>query len=250
MDFFNLSAAEEPRHTAPELPNIPEYPMEERMRQEREVTGLYLSGHPMDGLRAVAKRHGAVFLSTIKEDFSETEGGTDFIDGQSVVIAGIISSCKTKTTRNQNLMAYAVLEDETSSIEVLCFSRTLERYRSILEEGSIVLMRGTISVRDDKPPQIKCEEVYPLRREQECAAVQSHPGAQVLEGKILWIRLEREDHPALPHINRLIAMFPGTTPARIVFSDSGKRLGTTCLLAKSLVDELVEGLGSENVVIR
>jgi len=79
---------------------------------------------------------------------------------------------------------------------------------------------------------------------------QSRPGVQILDGQTLWIRLDREDHPALPHINRLIAMFPGTTPARIFFADTGKRLGTTCLLAKSLVDELIDGLGKENIVIR
>ena len=79
---------------------------------------------------------------------------------------------------------------------------------------------------------------------------QSRPGVQILEGQTLWIRLDRQDHPALPHINRLIAMFPGSTPARIFFADTGKRMGTTCLLAKSLVDELIDGLGKENVVIR
>ena len=139
---------------------------------------------------------------------------------------------------------------------MLCFSRALERHRNILREGSAVLVQGKISVRDDKPPQIMCDAVYPLNGAAEQAKEnvesrpQSRPGVQVLEGKTLWIRLESQNHPALPHINRLIAMFPGTTPARIFFADTGKRLGTTCLLTKSLVDELVEGLGKENVVIQ
>jgi len=67
---------------------------------------------------------------------------------------------------------------------------------------------------------------------------------------VLWIRIPSADHPAMAHINRVISMFPGQTPARLVFADSGKRMGTTCLLGKSLVDELVESLGKENVIIQ
>ena len=71
-----------------------------------------------------------------------------------------------------------------------------------------------------------------------------------MDGKVLWLRLPSAGAPALGHINRVIAMFPGNTPARIVFTDTGKRMGTTCLLGKSLVDELMEVLGRENVVVQ
>ena len=72
----------------------------------------------------------------------------------------------------------------------------------------------------------------------------------MLEGKTLWLRLPSADAPVLGHINRVIAMFPGDTPARIFFIDTGKRMGTRCLLGKSLVEELTEALGRENVVIQ
>ena len=258
MDFFSMASATPTAKRSVELvlPDIPEFSVEDRMRQEREVTGLYLSGHPMDGFRAEAKKRGAVYVNAINEDFAQEGGATVFADGQNVVIAGIITAFKTKPTRNQSLMAYATVEDETSAIEMLCFSRALEQHRSILKEGSAVLVKGKISVRDDKPPQIMCDAVYPLREgggemtEGTAPRPQSRTGVQILEGQTLWIRLDRQDHPALPHINRLIAMFPGSTPARIFFADTGKRMGTTCLLAKSLVDELIDGLGKENVVIR
>ena len=70
------------------------------------------------------------------------------------------------------------------------------------------------------------------------------------EARVLWLRLPSAAHPALDHINRVIAMFPGDTPARLVFSDTGKRMGTTCLLGTDLVEELSRGLGAENVVIQ
>ena len=258
LDFFSMTAAPvQQRSVELVLPDIPEFAMDERMRQEREVTGLYLSGHPMDAYRATAKARGAVYISAINEDFAQEGGAVNFADGQNVLIGGMVTAFKTKPTRNQTMMAYATVEDETSSIEMLCFARVLERHRQLLSEGSAVLVQGKISVRDDKPPQIMCDAVYPLNGQemaampsQEVRREQVRPGVQVLDGKVLWIRLPNENHPALGHINRLIAMFPGNTPARIFFTDSGKRMGTTCLLAKSLVDELIEGLGKENVVIQ
>ncbi len=258
LDFFSMNAAPvQQRSVELVLPDIPEYSMDERMRQEREVTGLYLSGHPMDGYRALAKARGAVYINAINEDFAQEGGAVRFADGQNILVGGMITAFKTKTTKNQTMMAYATVEDETASIEMLCFARVLERHRTLLSEGAAVLVQGRISVRDDKPPQIMCDAVFPLAGQEQAALPVQEPqqrqtrtGVQVLDGKMLWIRLEREDDPALQHINRLIAMFPGQTPARIFFKDTGKRLGTTCLLAKSLVDELIDGLGKENVVIQ
>lgn len=136
------------------------------------------------------------------------------------------------------------------SIELLCFAKTLEKYGRLLKEGSAVLIRGKLSVRDEKPPQILCDGVLSLTGQGgslEPAGQSARPAVQVLDGKVLWIRLPSIGHPAFGHINRVINMFPGQTPVKLVFTDTGKRMGTTCLLGKSLVDELVAVLGQENV---
>ena len=260
LDFFGMSSgATQRRSVEMILPDIPEYAPEELMRQEKEVTGLYLSGHPMAGYRDVARRAGAVHIAAINEDFAQEGGPTSFRDEQRITVAGIVTAYRTKATRSGSLMAYATVEDDTASIELLCFSRTLEKYGRLLGEGSAVLIQGKLSVRDEKPPQILCDEVRSLTGHQsgggpgpEPAAPerQGRPGVQVLEGKVLWLRVPSKSHPALAHINRVISMFPGQTPARLVFTDTGKRMGTTCLLGKSLVEELVEALGKENVVIQ
>ena len=260
LDFFGMSSgATQRRSVEMILPDIPEYAPEELMRQEKEVTGLYLSGHPMAAYRDVARRAGAVHIAAINEDFAQEGGPTSFRDEQRITVAGIVTAYRTKATRSGSLMAYATVEDDTASIELLCFSRTLEKYGRLLGEGSAVLIQGKLSVRDEKPPQIICDEVRSLTGHQsgggpgpEPAAPerQGRPGVQVLEGKVLWLRVPSKSHPALAHINRVISMFPGQTPARLVFTDTGKRMGTTCLLGKSLVEELVEALGKENVVIQ
>ena len=260
LDFFGMSSgATQRRSVEMILPDIPEYAPEELMRQEKEVTGLYLSGHPMAGYRDVARRAGAVHIAAINEDFAQEGGPTSFRDEQRITVAGIVTAYRTKATRSGSLMAYATVEDDTASIELLCFSRTLEKYGRLLGEGSAVLIQGKLSVRDEKPPQILCDEVRSLTGHQSGGGPgpepsaperQGRPGVQVLEGKVLWLRVPSKSHPALAHINRVISMFPGQTPARLVFTDTGKRMGTTCLLGKSLVEELVEALGKENVVIQ
>ena len=260
LDFFGMSSgAPQRRSVEMILPDIPEYAPEELMRQEKEVTGLYLSGHPMAAYRDVARRAGAVHIAAINEDFAQEGGPTSFRDEQRITVAGIVTAYRTKATRSGSLMAYATVEDDTASIELLCFSRTLEKYGRLLGEGSAVLIQGKLSVRDEKPPQILCDEVRSLTGHQSGGGPgpepstperQGRPGVQVLEGKVLWLRVPSKSHPALAHINRVISMFPGQTPARLVFTDTGKRMGTTCLLGKSLVEELVEALGKENVVIQ
>lgn len=253
LDFFGFSASvENRRDTAVHLPDIPEFALDEKMRQEREVTGLYLSGHPMNAYRDAARKAGAVHIGSVNEDFAQEGGPTVYQDEQTIIAAGIVTAYRTRTTRNGALMAYATIEDDTGSIEMLCFARVLERFGRLLSPDSVVLVRGRLSVRDDKPPQIMCDEVYAMRGGM--AGVPEKPkltaGVQVLDGKALWLRLPSANAPELGHINRVIAMFPGTTPARIFFTDTGKRLGTQCLLGKSLVDELTEVLGKDNVVVQ
>ena len=258
LDFFGMSTGESRKTTVEiTLPKIPEYALDERMRQEREVTGLYLSGHPMNAYREAAQRAGAVHIGSINEDFAQEGGPTVYQDEQRITVAGIVTAYKTKSTRAGNLMAYATVEDDTSSIELLCFAKVLERCGRFLKEGSAVVVQGKLSVRDEKPPQILCDNVVPLGGEGAAAPLQDSPpqpqaraGIQVLEGNTLWIRLSNAQDPLFRHVNRVINMFPGQTPARLVFADTGKRLGTNCLLTKSLVDELIEVLGQENVVIR
>ncbi len=256
IDLFGMAASESQPHLVHvTLPDVPEFAPEERMRQEKEITGLYLSGHPMHAYRELAQRAGAVRIASIGEDFAQEGGPTVYRDEQQIAVAGVVTAYRTRTTRNNSLMAYATVEDETGSIELLCFARTMEKCGRLLAVGSAVLVRGKLSVRDEKPPQILCDAVYALRKGDGVPTEQNvrtarQAGVEMLPGKTLWLRLPSVDDPALQHINRVIRMFPGYTPAKLVFTDTGRRMGATCLLAKSLVEELTEVLGQENVVVR
>ena len=243
---MSASASSAPQVT---LPDIPEYTAVERMYMEKETTGLYLSGHPMDDYRKAAERVGAVSIGGVNEDFAREDGPQRYQDGQRVTLAGVVTSSKTKTTRNNSLMAYVTLEDDTGSMELLCFSRTLESCGSYLQENQAVVVRGKLSVRDEKAPQLMCDSAWPLtgdltnlpERKQE---------SQGAEGKVLYLRLDSVQSKEFRHLQLVLQMFPGNTPVKIRIVDTGKLLGTTCLLHDSLLREVRERLGEENVVVK
>ena len=218
---------------------LPEFSRRELMAMEKETTGLYLTGHPMDEYREAVKACHAVSIGSILADFAREDGPQTFRDEQRVVLAGVIASAKTKTTKNNTLMAYVTLEDDTASMELLVFSRTLNECAPYLKEGMPVSVRGKLSVRDEKSPQLLCDGLTPL----------SEPAENNGQGKKLYIRVPSAG-PLLEKIKLIFSMFPGEEQAVIVLADSRKRLGTRCLIHDALVEDLRERLGQENVVIK
>ena len=247
LDLFGIAAGEDAPPAETPLPDIPEFTAAERMFMEKETTGLYLSGHPMADYRAMARQAGAVPIHTILEDFSAEDGPVRFADGQSITIAGIVTASRTRTTRNNALMAYVTVEDEAASIELLCFSRTIERCGSYMQVNSPVLVQGKLSVRDEKPPQIMCDGVYPLKEGLPPRRENRRPAQ---ENATIYLRVPGMDSPAFQHIKLVMTMFEGDTPLKIRLADSGKLLGAKCLNHPAFVQECREWLGPENVVVK
>ncbi len=219
---------------------LPEFTRRELMAMEKDTTGLYLSGHPMDEYRETAKSIGAVPIGPILADFDREEGPQSYHDEQRVKIAGVVAAAKTKTTKNNSLMAYVTVEDDTASIELLVFSRVLNECSSYLKEGTPVVVEGKISVRDEKSPQIICDRLRPL----------SEPETEISSGaKKLFIRVPAEG-ALLEKIKLVFSMFPGEEQAVIVLADTRKKFGTRCQIHPALVEDLIERLGQENVVIK
>ncbi|MBR3289728.1 MAG: DNA polymerase III subunit alpha, partial [Clostridia bacterium] len=238
IDFFGTDL-DAKRPAALVLPDIPEYTASERMAMEKETTGLYLSGHPMDAYRGMARAAGAAPIGRIQEDFAQEGGPTVYADEQQVTLAGVVTASKTKTTKKNTLMAYVMLEDDTGSMELLCFANCLENYGSYLREGSVIVVRGKLSVRDEKAPQLLCDFAHPLSE------------SAVERAKTLYLRIPSMDSPEMEHFRRVIYMFEGrSNPVKIRLADTGRLIGTTCDLHDSLVREMRERLGEENVVVK
>ena len=249
MDLFGMDA-DDPAGAMPasalRLPDVEEFPRAELLRMEREMTGLYLSGHPMDAYRAPAKRAGATPIGALLSDFAREEGPERFTDGQQITVAGIVASYKTRTTKNNSMMAYANLEDDSGFLELLLFQRALDSGGAYLQEGSAILVRGRISVRDEKAPQIMVDTLRPL------GDLDPLPGREeaAAQAKTLYLRLSSGDSRALRKIDLLREMFIGGDKMVQYFADMKKQRTATCLIHPALVRELQELLGAENVVVK
>ena len=253
LDFFSMAMEHQESASVKEirLPDIPEFTPQELMTMEKAVTGLYLSGHPMDQYRQEVKALHAPTIASVLEDFAQEGGPTRFADDQRITLCGVITSSKTKTTKNNSLMAYVTVEDDTASMELLCFARVLDTCGAYLKENQAVVVRGRLSVRDEKAPQVMCDSVYPLSTVKGGTPPPPAPkGEKILTGQTLYLKFPSLDHPAVRHMKLVFNMFPGTTPVRMVMADTRKVYAVSVLLHKALVDEAKETLGAENVVIK
>ncbi len=222
------------------LPDVEEYTMKEMLEAEREITGLYLSGHPLDAFAAEMKRSKATEIRRILED----EAQEQYQDGDVVTVAGIITAVKEKTTKNNSLMCYVTLEDLSAPIEMIVFSSVLGRNGDCIKVDRAVTARGKLSIRDDKAPQIMVDEIRPLKELEPIDA--SDYGA----AKKLYIRIKGEDSREGKRIKPLLTMFPGKTQTIVYDELSKKRFSVTCSLDDRLIGELALLLGKENVVIQ
>ena len=255
LDFFAMAAGDgsaaghKPAPLA--LPDLPEYSAAELMSMEKETTGLYLSGHPMSGYRAVARQLGAAPIGAILSDFASEEGPRQFADGQPITVAGVVVSSKTRTTKNNTLMAYVMVEDESGSMELLCFSRTVESCGSYMQVNTPVLVKGRLSVRDEKAPQIMCDTLQPLSAEgTEAPAAEAVAAKPKAAEQTVYLRVPGVDSPAFRHVKLVMSMFEGEAPVKIRLADTGKMLLAHCLVHPALLEELRKTLGPENVVVK
>ena len=230
-----------------EIPHKQEFTKAELMAMEKETTGIYLTGHPMDDYRKYLKN---TYVKPIGELMEE---GSPYHDDDVVSVAGIVQVMKTKTTKNNSMMAYVTVEDDTASMEMLAFSNVLNQYGSILREGSALVITGRLSMRDDKDPQIVINRIRPMSdfsqaREPEGAG--KPPAMETGQGKTLYLRLPGESDQRYPKVKAILNMFPGNNPVVLFFADTKARRGTRCVYWDSMLGELERVLGKENVVLK
>ncbi len=245
LDLFGDLAGAEQEQEKINIPPMPEFSSMEKMIMEKETTGLYLSGHPMDSYRAAVRKIGAVPLGTLMGDFASEDGPRRFHDGQTITVAGVVASSKTRTTKNNTLMANIVLEDDSGSMELMAFQRVLDTGGAYINNNSPIIVKGRISARDEKEPQLVVETIRPI----DDASVLSNDAPPIRDSK-LWVKVKSAEEPVLKRIKLILSMFPGKQQMIIYCEKEKKRIGTFCLIHQSLTEELKELLGDENVVIK
>ena len=249
MGLFSMLSEEDAAASVP-IPKKAEFPRAELMAMEKETTGIYISGHPMDDYRNYLKDTSVVPISALTGEESQ------FKDEQIVSIAGIVQTVKMKMTRNNSMMAYVTVEDDTASVELIVFSNALNEHGGYLRENAPVVVVGKLSVREDKEPQIIVNRVRPMsdfadpaqRKVMEQFVPRAQP-ARPLEGT-LYLRLPTENTPLQRKVRAILNMFPGENPAVLFFADTRLRRGTRCQLRQTMLDELRNVLGEANVVLK
>ena len=242
MGMFALLEAEDPSVATP-IPVLPEKSRAELMRMEKETTGIYLSGHPMDDYRGYLKNTHVVPIGRLMAE------DCPYQDEQIVSVAGVVQNVKMKTTRNNSMMAYVSLEDDTASIEMLAFSSVLSQFGNYLRENEPVVITGRFSVRDDKDPQIVINRARPMSDYAKGEPVEEERSA-VAQADTLYLRLPSESDPRYGKVKAILNMFPGQTPAVLYFVDTKARRGSRCALYHTMLAELRSVLGEDNVVLR
>ena len=248
LDLFGGLGESQQAEEVP-LPDLPEFTRQELLNMERESTGLYLSGHPMDAYREQARRLGVVKMGAIVADFAQETGPERFQDRQKVRLAGVISSVRLKATRNQTMMAYVNLEDDTGSMELLVFSRTLSQCEGFLVDGQVVLVEGSISVRDEKAPQLLCDQIQQMEFVEELSPPPVRPHA-IKEARKLYLRLPTFEKTIARRIENILLLFPGQQQLILYCEDTQKRFGLPCMIHTSMVQEFRDLLGEDNVVVK
>ncbi len=262
MDLFGMGN-DEVRDSQVALPDIPEVSKRELLAMEKETTGLYLSGHPMDEYRALSRKAEAAPIRRIIDDLSGESAEPLYRDGMTVRLACVITHVRLKSTKNGSMMAYVTVEDETAAIELVVFSRALQKCGAYLVEDSAVLLTGKIDAREDEAPKVLLDEAQPLTESAVSVALQKeNPQQPVFSGSQaaqlaphkLFLRIASMDSGQWPKIRDILQTQPGDTPVYLYPMDTKKRKLAArqywCQPDVQLLEKLRFLLGEEDVIMQ
>lgn len=251
-----FGATEELKNPEVRYPEIKEFDKRNLLAMEKEMTGLYITGHPLDDYVKSLKVQttneiSEVYSSSETLDTNETDEiitgieifnkGNSLHDNDRVIFGGILSSVNQKITRNNAIMAFLTLEDLTGSIEVIVFPKTLESVKPLCVTDSLVVVKGRLSIKEDEAPKLICENIEPLEK---------------INSSKLYLRLE--DSEKAKQFNLYLKELltedrKGDTPIYFYASKENKKFRAPrdrwISLESDIKEILIEKLGEENVKI-
>ena len=160
MSLFDFVDEEQKKEFDIPLPDVGEYEKETKLAFEKEVLGVYLTGHPLEDYEEKWKK--GISKTTLDFQIDEETGHARVIDGAREIVGGMITGKTIKYTRNNQTMAFLTIEDLAGTVEVVVFPRDYERNQSLLNEDGKVFVKGRVSVEDDAPSKLICEAIIPF----------------------------------------------------------------------------------------
>lgn len=157
ISLFDIAEESQKEEFDIRMPDVGEYPAEMRLAFEKEVLGIYISGHPLQSDQALLEKH----ITNTTSDFAldEEEKKVRVADQASVIVGGMIADKNIKYTKNDKVMAFLNLEDLVGNVEVVVFPRDYEQYGSLLMEDARIFIRGRANVEEEKDGKIICEQI-------------------------------------------------------------------------------------------
>lgn len=235
MSLFEMFGDKEEFSNEIEMPNVGEFEKEQLLAFEKEVLGIYVSGHPMEEYMAKWEKH----VEKKASDFNmDEEGHVKVYDGSLVTIGGMIIQKTVKTTKKNTLMAFVTLEDLYGTVEVIFFPREYDKYRQYLNEDAKVFIRGRVNVEEDKPAKIICQDFIPFEQVPENVYIQFADKEEYQRKELDLIEFLEE--------------YPGPSQV-IVFCKKEKQkkvLNVKVNVEKSLISKLKREYFDENVIVQ
>ncbi|MDO5520595.1 MAG: DNA polymerase III subunit alpha [bacterium] len=234
LSFFDLVSEEEKEAFEVTMPDVGEYTKEDMLAFEKEVLGIYVSGHPLQEYEELWKKN--IKNTTLDFAIDEETDSVKVNDGAETIIGGMVTTKTIKTTRTNSIMAFITLEDLFGTVEVIIFPRDYEKNRNFIEEDSKIFIKGRIAVEEDKPAKLICQKIIPFEQVPKkiwlkFADMASYEAAQASiasaiassEGNdSIWVYCEKEKRQKrIPHI----------------------------LASKQLIDTFIGVFGEENVKV-
>ena len=202
----------------PSLQKAEDFSTADKLSMEKEVTGMYLSGHPMAAYAGLYQTGGYARMDEILQSAGDQEAGR-YQDGQWVTVLGMVVGVRKKATKNNTQMAFVSLEDVYGALTVLLFSQALEQYGNLLYEGAVVEVAGKLSFTENKEPELVCNAMSVPADPTSLGAPAEKP---VRPG--LYLRFSSKEDPRYRKALQYIAIFDGVSDLYVSFQDTGKLL--------------------------
>lgn len=252
IGFFDTPASESSGDFA--IASAEDFSQAEKLAMEKEVTGMYLSGHPMMQYREV---YAANRVARIDRIIQSAEGeSNDYHDEQRVRLLVIVTAVKKKITKSSQTMAFITMEDITGGIEALAFPSTLDRFQELLVEGTELVVKGRISFTEEKDPKLICEDVETTERILTGDRADTRRTDAKREKRVnpgLYLRVQDEMDENYQRALKYISVFDGSSNLYIRFIKNGKMMKAPSRYRVDINDTLIralrKALGNENVAV-
>ena len=251
LDLFSVMSGEaqdEASADSYEIKQLSEYSHKELLQQEKDVSGLYLSGHPLDAYREQSARIASHSIKDLTGEDAHVK------DGERVRIVCAVVKSRMMTTKSNSMMAFTSVEDLTGTMEVIVFPRVLDTFRDSLHENAVVVIDGKLSVREDEASKLLAESVVPIESYDPSRPDKGRPDPMRKAAKKLYIRVPSRSSREYAKVVNLLHIFDGDMPVLLYLMDTKQYLQVPRHLYTSghplLFEELERLVGTDNIATK